>query len=251
MGAANNPGTTMAGLLMTRPPKGNARFLALLPDALRAQFNVVESPLIKISPTGEVPLLKDVDHVIFTSQNGVEVASDLTPDRRPAICVGQRTTERACELGWDAKMAGKDSGEFLQVLLRTPPKGRLLHLRGAESRGAIAKTLQNAGITCGEQVLYAQELQDFSASANGLIQSDMPLIVTLFSPRTARHFAQIMPQRQHLTLIVLSDAVAEPLRCLQCEALHVSKTPNAPAMAALLDHVAGSEPWVERLRPKD
>jgi uroporphyrinogen-III synthase len=251
MGAANNPGTTMAGLLMTRPQKGNVRFLSLLPDALLAQFRIVESPMIRIVPTGEVPLLEDVDHVIFTSQNGVEVASERTPDRRPAICVGQQTTERACALGWDAKMAGKDSGELLQVMLKTIPKERFSHLRGAESRGAIAQTLHRAGITCGEQVLYTQDLQKFSASANALIQSHVPLIVCLFSPRAARHFAQIMPHRQHLTLVVLSDAVAEPLGRLQCEALHVSKSPDAPAMAALLGHVVGSEPWVERLQAKD
>ncbi|CUH79748.1 uroporphyrinogen-III synthase [Tritonibacter multivorans] len=241
----------MAGLLMTRPTEGNTRFLALLPEALKAQFNVVESPLIQIASTGEKPALQDTDQVIFTSQNGVEVASVSTSMRRPALCIGPQTTQRACELGWDAKMAGENSGEFLRTLLKMPAVGRLLHLRGTHSRGAIAQTLRQGGIDCREQVVYSQDLLEFSATANRLIKSDIPLIVTLFSPRTARHFAQIMPHRQHLTLIVLSDAVAEPLRRLQCEALHVSKTPNAPAMAALLNQVADSDPWVERLRSKD
>ena len=251
MGAANNPETAMAGLLMTRPPEGNARFLSMLSGALKGRFTIVESPLIRIVPLDEVPDLSAIDRVIFTSQNGVTFASEASDVRLPAFCVGARTTELAREMGWDAEIAGTDSGEFLQTLLKKQPKERLLHLRGAQSRGAIAETLRKAGIACAEQVLYTQEPQEFSAAANDLVKSDMPLIVTLFSPRTARHFAQIMPHRQHLTLIVLSDAVAEPLRRLQCEALHVSKTPNAPAMAALLNQVAGSDPWVERLRSTD
>ena len=119
------------------------------------------------------------------------------------------------------------------------------------TRGDVARRLTGAGLPCGSQVLYQQLLCPLSEEAEAARTAQIPLIVPLFSPRSAAHFANLWPDPAHLTLIAMSPAVANAMPRLQTGARHVSKVPTAQAMADLLRDVAAPLLRVETKRPGD
>lgn len=221
----------MAALLMTRPLAAARRFVAALPGDLRAGLAVSYAPLMEIRPAGAAVDLGEARGVIFSSAHAVAIASRETAARCPAYCVGAQTTAAAAAAGWQAQQAGACADALVAALLRQRPPAPLLHLRGAHGRGDIAARLQGGGLPCAEQVVYDQLLLDLPPQARGLLAAQTDVIVPLFSPRTARHFAGLCPDGANLHLIALSPAVAEPLKRLNHKTLRVSKAPDAAAMA--------------------
>lgn len=229
----------MVPLLMTRPLAAAERFVAGLPEAARARLRVIYAPLMEIRPAQAPVSLQGVKGVIFTSANGVETASRETAARLPAYCVGERTAQAAAKAGWRASCLGHCADELVAALLSQRPEAPLLHLRGGHARGEIAERLTSGGIPCREQILYDQVLLPLTEEAKAALAAQTDVIVPLFSPRTARHFANLCGDAAHLHLIALSPAVAEPLKGLNCKTLRVSKTPDAAALAAaVLDAAA-------------
>lgn len=229
----------MPALLMTRPLAAAERFVAALPAEARATLQVIHAPLIEIRPADGPVQLGDAKGVIFTSANGVAAASRETTVRLPAFCVGESTAEAAAGAGWQASCLGQCADELVAALLQQRPAAPLVHLRGAHARGAIAQRLSDGGLTCRELVVYDQVLLPLTAAALKALAAQIDVIVPLFSPRTARHFANLCGDASHLHLIALSQAVADPLKGLNCKTLRVSKAPDAKAMtAAVLDAAA-------------
>ncbi|KIC20503.1 uroporphyrinogen-III synthase [Leisingera sp. ANG-Vp] len=238
----------MAALLMTRPLAAAESFVAGLPDAECADMQVIYAPLIEIRPANAPVLLRDAEAVIFTSANGVAAASRETAARLPAFCVGQRTAKAAAAEGWEASCLGTCADELVAALASQCPEAPLLHLRGAHARGEIAQRLTDAGLICREQVVYDQVLLPLPEEAQAAIAAQNDVIVPLFSPRTARHFANLCGDGANLHLIALSQAVAGPLKGLKCKTLRVSRAPDAQAMGeAVLDAAA----QLSRLEGKD
>lgn len=229
----------MVPLLMTRPLAAAERFVAGLPRAPRAGLQVIYAPLIEIRRIQAPVRLDGAQAVIFSSANGVAAASRETTARLAAYCVGQLTTQTAAEAGWQASCLGQGADELVETLLRQRPEAPLLHLRGAHARGGIAARLTDGGIRCHEQIVYEQALLPLTAEAQVALAAQIDVIVPLFSPRTASHFADLCGDSSHLHLIALSPAVSEPLKGLNCKTLRVSKAPDAQAMAdAVLDAAA-------------
>nr|WP_291728211.1 uroporphyrinogen-III synthase [Leisingera sp. F5] len=229
----------MVPLLMTRPLAAAERFVAGLPQGARAGLQVIYAPLMQIRPTQAQISLDGVKGVIFTSANGVEAASRETAAGLPAFCVGERTARAAADAGWQAVGLGQCADELVERMLQQPPEAPLLHLRGTHARGGIAQRLTDGGIPCRAQTVYDQILLPLSGEAQAVLSAQNDVIVPLFSPRTARHFASLCEDAVHLHLIALSQAVAEPLKSLNCKVLRVSKEPNAEAMEeAVLDAAA-------------
>ncbi|MBY6056459.1 uroporphyrinogen-III synthase [Leisingera daeponensis] len=229
----------MVPLLMTRPLAAAERFAGGLPAAARARLNVIYAPLIEVRPAQAPVELQGVKGVIFTSSNGVSAASRETTKRLPAYCVGQNTAQTAADAGWQARCLGQCADELTEALLQERPDAPLLHLRGAYTRGSIARRLIDGGLPCREQIVYDQVLLPLTEEAQTVLSAQNDVIVPLFSPRTARHFANLCKDASHLHLIALSEAVADPLKGLSCKALSVSRAPDAAAMtAAVLDAAA-------------
>ncbi len=243
--------TSAPVLLMTRPEAASRRFEELLSADVLGGLRVVHTPLMDIIPLSEPLDLNGIATVIFTSGEGVRVASAKATARRPAFCVGARTTAAARAAGWDAHCAGEAADELVAQLCAAPPQGPILHLHGEHTRGAIVERLCAAGLKCSGQTLYRQDLLPLTDEAKQVLRAQAPILVPLFSPRTAAHFASLCPDVAHLTLIAMSEAVVRALPRLQCEALHVSKAPTAQAMADMLRDVAWPLVRVEDDRPGD
>ncbi|MDK3017818.1 uroporphyrinogen-III synthase [Pseudodonghicola sp. IC7] len=229
---------------MTRPPDAADRFVAALDPALRARLALIRAPLMQIVPCQARIALAGVAGVIFTSANGVRFA-DLpaaTIRSLPAYCVGRTTAEAAQDAGWQVVLTCPDADHLVAALTDARPVAPLLHLRGAHARGEIAGRLTAAGIETGAAVVYDQVLLPLSPAAQAALAGPEPVIVPLFSPRTARHFADICGDAARpaapLFLGAISPAAAEPVENLGAAALEVAKTPDAAGMAVVVERLA-------------
>ncbi|PSL15089.1 uroporphyrinogen-III synthase [Shimia abyssi] len=216
-------------ILLTRPVEAGQEFAAKL-----AQVGVSEpivcSPSMRVEPE-EVPGLAGVEGVIFTSQNGVAAVDgrDL-----PAWCVGDATAAAARSKGWRAISAGGDAETLYQRILADAPQGPLLHLRGEHARGALAERLSGVGVRTRDQVVYRQVSQELNEGAKRLLAGKYPVLVPLFSPRTARLLVEAGPFTAPIYAVVISDAVAENLAGLECEVVEVAQNPDATSMIAAI-----------------
>ena len=223
-------------LLMTRPRAASERFVAQLSQAVQDNIKPIYSPLLDIRPVGGDVDVGDARGLIFTSSNGVAAAARIMTDRDlPCFCVGQATTAAAKRQGWSATMAGESAEALIAGLLRQRPDGPLLHLRGESGVGDVAQTLTQLGLTTREQVVYRQDLLPLSDEAVSALGGEAPVIAPIFSPRTARHFADLAQPAAPLLLAAMSDAVAKPLVSLGAQTIRVAKRPDSDAMATAVE----------------
>ncbi len=218
-------------LLMTRPRAASERFVAQLPAHIRSEVEVIHSPLLEIEPLRVAVAADAVAGLIFSSANGVNAATMLDVDRDlPAYCVGPATTEAAKAAGWNAQVLGATADELVANLLKCAPQGPLLHLRGEHSLGNVAERLTNSGLTTLEQPIYQQHLLPLSDAATQVAECNSPIIAPIFSPRTARQFADIWAGTAPLLLAANSEATAWPLNSLTFERLKIAREPSSDQM---------------------
>ncbi len=216
-----------ATLLMTRPEMSSHRFITQL-----AKRGVVLeyciSPALSI-----VPVTHDIDisafgAVIFTSQNGV--AHGPHGSGRLAYCVGDQTAEAARTKGYEVLSADGAADDLIDLVARHAPDHRLIHIRGTHSRGRIAQSLQNMGFLCEEVIAYDQIDRPLSPEAQSLLAGGKPVILPLFSPRSAAIVGQQVQLGQHHHIIALSDAVSEAFGAIQSASVQVADKPTLEAM---------------------
>ncbi|SLN42569.1 uroporphyrinogen-III synthase [Ruegeria meonggei] len=218
-------------LLMTRPRAASERFVAQLPTRIRSRVQVIYSPILEIRPLSVQVDTAGVRGLIFTSANAVNAAASLDVARDlPAFCVGPVTTGTAKGAGWNAQMVGATAEELVAFLLKDRPDSPLLHLRGEYSRGNIAERLTESGLTTREQPVYQQHLLPLTSEATVAAGGETPIIAPLFSPRTARHFADIWVGSAPLWLAAISDATAESLYSMDYVRLKITKAPTPKKM---------------------
>jgi len=164
-------------LVLTRP-EAQSRSLAA---EFEAMAPVVVSPVLEIVGTGAKIDLAGFAGVILTSANAVPFAPDLRGIR--AYCVGKRTAAAADAAGATVRLAAQDAEELIGAM---PGPGPLLHLRGEHARGKIAEHLTSAGIETHSVVIYKQVSRPLSAEARTLIEGTAPVVLPLFSPRSAK-----------------------------------------------------------------
>ena len=236
----------MPTLLLTRPRDASVRFSASLPRSLLARVTTIFSPLVKIVKTVDDIDLGDARGVIFSSANGVAIASALSSRRDlPCFCVGQATTEAARQAGWQADCAGATADALVTSLAQTRPNTPLLHIRGTHTRGHIVARLTAQKCPARALVVYEQRLMPLTEQAKKALSGSDAVIAPLFSPRTARQFASQHKGQAPLYLAALSKSVAAPLKTLNCKELAIAEHPDSATMATLVEHLANTAIRVE------
>lgn len=247
MGMAKQPKALVGGrsavpvpvpVLITRPLAEGQAFSAGLSLRLGQRVRALVTPLMAVEylipglPAGPFAA------VIFTSASAVAGAARLQAELpRRAFCVGAATAERAQAAGFSAVSADGDADALVDMVLAASPAGRLLHLRGQDTRGEVAERLNSAGIETESRIIYRQTPQPLAPEALALLQKDAPVLVPLFSPRSARLFAAALPEdaRAGVYLVAMSPAVAEAAAQVPHQALVLARRPDVKAM---LDAVA-------------
>lgn len=210
-------------LLLTRPEDDSRRV------ARRIGWPAVISPVLRIVPVPfDADRLARAGGLVFTSAHAISAAG---PGRgRPAYCVGARTAERARAAGFSAIAGPGDAAGLLPLIAAaTVP---LLHPHGRH----VAQALPVPGI-----VVYDQQPQALTDEAQALLGGDRPVVLPLYSPRSARLLgAQVLAARAPLWIAAISPATLAAWR--GPAARHrVAARPDPAAMEEAIRSVAVAE----------
>lgn len=216
-------------LLLTRPEPQSGAFLSMCETRLGRRVPVVISPVMRIEQVGEVPRLERFGTIVVTSGNGIERLGRALAGQKVRT-VGRRTADLAREFGADAVALGENADAFIGN--SGDLAGPLLVVRGVHARGDMAERLAAQGFEVEQAVLYDQVAVPLNRSAQTLLTGDSPVIVPVFSPRTARLLAQAVISAP-LRIMAISQATASawtgPGR------VDVADTPDAEAMCKLVE----------------
>ena len=246
-------------LLLVRPRPQSERFARAARARLGADLAIVIAPLMELRPLALTVDARKFAGLIFTSENGVAAfAGQCALRARPVWCVGSRTAAAARAAGFrnlrSAAATGGDAEALIARILKDAPKGPLLHLRGTHARVDIAARLSAQGLPCEAAVVYDQISQPLGAEALRLLEAPAPVLLPLFSPRSARLMAEAInghAVRAALHIVAISPAAAAPwydsgrdagagLPAMRAEAMHVAPRPDARAVLDLLEGIVTS-----------
>ncbi|WP_323716842.1 uroporphyrinogen-III synthase [Paracoccus aminovorans] len=204
-------------LLLTRPEPASRRFAAALaPLGLR----VLIAPVLEIVPVAhDAARLEGARGLVFTSIHAVPSAG---PGRgRPAICVGPATADAARAAGFRVTEGPGDAARMLP-LLDGLGQG-WLHPHGAH----VAKTLPVPGM-----VVYDQLRHPLTAEALAALAGEAPVILPLFSPRSARLLSEQAGQARAPLWLAAISAAARAAWDAPAARAAVAPTPDAPGVLA-------------------
>lgn len=193
-------------LLLTRPPDEVDRSTAA---AAAAGFAVCAAPLLHICPLDFRLPEATPDALLFTSPRAPARAA-AHPQLRPipAYCVGPRTAAAARELGFAVCWQGVSDGNAALREMAARGIREVLQLCG---RNRIELQVP-AGLNLVHRAVYeAVTIDRLPQPAQAALAAGRIFAVTLFSPRTAAHFARLLAAagmaRAPLRLVVLSGNV--------------------------------------------
>jgi len=221
-------------ILLTRPLAQSRRFADQVGGAVISPLMLPEF-LDAALPAGDFAAL------ILTSETGAEAARRISATGAVlpslAYCVGGRTALAAQAAGFQTLSADGDVNALLALITAQPAAGRLLLLRPVDAAGDLKNSLISAGIETVSVTVYRQKPQRLNAEATALLQGDSPVILPVFSPRSARLLAAEIRRihgRAPLWLAALSPAVAQAFD-LHAALIQIAARPEASSM---LDAVA-------------
>jgi uroporphyrinogen-III synthase len=199
------------------------------------------SPLLEITMCADLPDITPYRSLIFTSTNGVRAFAPLARGcNLPSFTVGQMTADRALAAGLPTKMLGLDVAELTTALRDETPETPCLHLCGAITKGNLAADLTQSGIPTDAAIVYHQRPLPLSPAAQDLLRGRGPIIVPLFSPRSARHFGKewaLIGDIAPIYPVALSTAVAAELPSETLSGLELATKPTALAMETAVNLV--------------
>lgn len=220
--------------LLTRPEAQSRAFAAELPG-----IEVLIAPILRIAPVDFDPARAEAAvGFVFTSANAVPFAGAARG--RPALCVGAQTADAARAAGF-AVIEGPGDAEGLLPLLA----GRedWLHLHGRHR----ARELPVPGMA-----VYDQIAEPLTAVANDAIMAARPLILPIFSPRSAVLLSEALADAlAPVTAVAISDR-ADAAYTGPAMARFVAPQPDRAGMAQVILSLIGTERtglrWVETER---
>lgn len=196
-------------LLLTRP----AEEAAGTAEAARlAGFDTLAAPLLEIVPIEwSVPADAAPDSLLFTSARAPAFAMGLPPALKglPAYAVGPNTKEAVEKAGFRIVSTGATDGSAIVARAAADGRARILHLSGEQT----ARITSPPGTRLIRVPVYAARLAPaLPDSALVALRSGSLFATLLFSPRTARHFRQLLETHDvpvaGQRIVALSPAVA-------------------------------------------
>ncbi|KIN62861.1 Uroporphyrinogen-III synthase [Sulfitobacter noctilucicola] len=222
-------------LLLTRPEKAARRFVAELDQRCLVSVDICYSPVLDIVPTRSPIDLTGYHSVIFTSGNAVALVPEVTGMN--AFCVGPGTAEQASSRGWNVSYTAQDADDLVKAMMRFRPDGPILHIAGAHRRGEVAERLRDTGLTVDVVTVYDQQPLQLNAQAKAMLDGERPVILPLFSPRSAEQFLSQAERLANVHVIAISDAVARLIIGKPVSAVETAPLPNGTAMRQMVEMV--------------
>ncbi|MDO5647216.1 uroporphyrinogen-III synthase [Paracoccus sp. (in: a-proteobacteria)] len=207
------PASQRPVLLLTRPEPDSQRFAAMLPE-----WRAVIAPVLRIVPVAhDADALHRAAGLVFTSAHAVASAG---PGRgRLAICVGARTADIAQAAGFRVQV-GNGFADSLPPLIDAAGCA-LIHPHGRH----LAKDLGVPGV-----VVYDQQAQALTPQARGVLAGNAPVVVPVFSPRSARLVADALRDARAPIWLVAISAAADRACDVTVARRIVAAVPTVDAM---------------------
>ena len=240
--AGTDPGGQRPVLLLTRPEPQSQRFAAQFRQRFGADWPILISPLMALVATAPVPDLAPFAGLILSSESAVAMlAGSGQKVTMPCYCVGARTADAARALGARVVAVGQDAADLAGMMTLLAPQGRMVHLCGTHVAGDLANGLNSARIETVSCVIYDQIAQRLSGPALDLLAGSRPLLVPLFSPRSAKLFQDQTPASGAPLWVVALSPAASGAMTRQVARRGVAVRPDG---AAILDAMAEMiSPW--------
>ncbi|MFT6913272.1 MAG: uroporphyrinogen-III synthase [Paracoccaceae bacterium] len=230
-------------LLLTRPAGQSVRFADAVQTRL-GQMCVVVSPILEIVNLPINLTIKPEDMLIFSSQNAVIAFSEFeNASGRLAFCVGDRTAEVARTAGFRVVSASGDVVALERLVQKYAPQGRLWYLCGVHTHGELDKKLREAGYSVKKEIVYQQIEQSFTPVAKNALEGGQPVILPLFSQRSAQLVGDAaIGAKASLWGVFISPTVA---KAWQGPNFDRAVTAQQPTAVGMLDAVAaiGKPEW--------
>ena len=234
--------TNVKTLLLTRPMAQSRALANEIETAFPDKATCLVSPMLAITPIGDLPDITKFQALLFTSVNGVQALTDLGgATSGTCYCVGERTTRAARAAGMDAISANGAAAELIALVCKdlNPNDGSILHVRGERTAGAVAENLTSRGFTVEQAVLYSQQACDLTAAARQALVQGRVQGLPLYSPLTARLFAEILAKNpdwptDNVTALCISQNVAAEVQHLKLRRVEIAADPNGAEMLALI-----------------
>jgi len=192
-----------------------------------------------------LPNLDGIRTLIFTSANGVAAyLAAQGPKTLPCYTVGDATAHAAQEAGLRATSAGGDAEALIARIMADNAPGPMLHLRGAHARGDIAERLSAQGCPVSQAIVYHQHAQPLSDQAASLLLGDRPVILPLFSPRSATLLANATITAP-VYVVAMSSNVADSVR-FPVEQGVIAPHPDFENVTEAIDGLLVSAPWRDK-----
>ncbi len=194
-------------LLLTRPVEASAAFLSFCEAQLGRRIPVVVSPILRIVDFGELPDVNAFETLVLSSSNAVRrLGRAGALNGRRVATVGEATAALAREFQALTIATGIDSDELVaQSDQITSPA---IWCRGHHARGDLAARLTEKGVLATDAVIYDQLSEPLSRAAIALINGKKPIIVPVFSPRSAALLSNAAQFAAPTNVIAMSDATA-------------------------------------------
>lgn len=220
---------SQATILLTRPLLQSQRFATEIGGALI-------SPLME--PEFLTPAIprQSYSAIILTSETGAEAARRISASGfslpRRAYCVGNRTATAAQTAGFHTISAQGNADDLLTLITQDAPQENLLFIRATDTTGNLQERLVSAGIAIVSAIAYRQNPIPLSPEATTALQQTGPVILPVFSPRSA----QLVTQELHriaatapIYLAALSPAVSNAFAWPTVQT-QIAAQPNSAAM---------------------
>ena len=232
-------------VLLTRPQAQGEGFARQLTQRFGSRVRPVIAPLMAPEYLSPPVPPGPFAAVVFTSAHGVEGALRLGLSLpQLAFCVGRSTASAASAAGLQARSADGDAKDLVATIEKAAPNGRLLYIRGVDTSGDLGNTLNSMSILTVSLQVYLQKSMPFEGESLHLLRQTSPLIVPLFSPRSALLFRQALPSdaRADLRIVAMSDAVATATADIPHTTLVIARNPDAPGMLDGVESLLAAPP---------
>ncbi len=217
-------------VIVTRAEPGASETMARL---AAMDVTPIASPMLSLARLDlDLPDLSGVQHLVFTSANGVRFFAEASTLRSAAA--------RAAGFAAVYEGAG-DAAALAAYILVALPEGTegVLHVANEAAAGDLVARLKEGGIPAEFLALYETLPADELAPQAEAALAAGPAVVLIHSAKGAAAFAWAAGALEQAIIVAISDAAARPLQGREVAAIHVAEAPNEDALMAVLTEVAG------------
>lgn len=201
---------------------------------------MIASPLMRTEWLLPTLSLADMANVIFTSETAVRAFSQLETRRSlHAWCVGERTAEAARAAGFSVTVGPGDARALTEMILAIRPSAHFVWPHGVDTAFDVAGALNAGGVNTHSVDVYEQVALPFTEEASALLHSQRPVLIPLFSTRSAALFADAATTATAPLLIAaISEAAAQKAAALNPEKCVIAVRPDSESLLDALDQLA-------------